>query len=305
MSMTTRLSLFLASTTLLVACVDGTVVEPGRRGGNRTDSIPCYLGQSDANNPWNRAGVMGVRTQPVKCPFMVTQAITYVTLASEIRVPKQTSSSQGYATFWGIWSMFDGYRLASSQGRYYQDHPTLSDFRRAEFSGTYLAGYLGSMQQWGPWSHDSGYVTAETDYGEGRANMVLSGGVQSLGAYVLTNLGAGLQATVRAVTDADTNRYSYSWAIDGQPVGFDNAVIDAYFPSSGIHTVTAYAAYLNGVDTISATLNVYDASIDGPSTVKPFATCSWSASMSGGTSPFSYSWTVPGGLAVQINGSIT
>lgn len=37
-------------------------------------------------------------------------------------------------------------------------------------------------------------------------------------------------------------------------------------------------------------------SIDGPTEARPHATCSWTANVSGGTGPYSYSWTVDGGF---------
>lgn len=53
------------------------------------------------------------------------------------------------------------------------------------------------------------------------------------------------------------------------------------------------------------------ASITGPSGVKPYAYCSWSSNVSGGTPPYSYQWTViPSGdighdywFATQAEGS--
>jgi hypothetical protein len=295
MSVTLRWSwLWTPALVLMVSCVDGVVVEPPQQGGNRTNPLPCILGQQSASNPWNTAGIVGNRTNPENCPFIVFSPRTFVTLATELRIPKQTSPSSGFADFWGVWSMHDGFRVAGSQGSYYEDHPTLTDFRRAQFSISYIAGYIGQNLEFAPWSHDSGYVTALTNHGQGRAYIQLSGGAHTQGARLLVAPGEGLQVSLRAKTDADTNSYNYSWLIDGQPVATNNAVVSHPFTSPGTYSVTAYAAYWDGVDTISTSVRIYDASISGPTNVRPFAICSWSAYTNGGLSPYSYAWSGPG-----------
>jgi hypothetical protein len=46
-------------------------------------------------------------------------------------------------------------------------------------------------------------------------------------------------------------------------------------------------------------------SITGPTEVEPGATCSWQGNVTGGTTPFSYSWTIDGGQTVSTTDNFT
>ncbi|HVA56515.1 MAG TPA: hypothetical protein VNF92_01380 [Gemmatimonadaceae bacterium] len=90
----------------------------------------------------------------------------------------------------------------------------------------------------------------------------------------------------------DTTAYAFKWILDGTQV----ATTDEYTASlsTGLHTLSNVTIRTdNSRDSVVLAVKAYDAAINGPTTVRPFATCTWYGSASNGSSPYSYDWTSP------------
>lgn len=105
---------------------------------------------------------------------------------------------------------------------------------------------------------------------------------------------AGVPTTWYAVSDWDSSAYNFEWSADGGGfVAGDYAT--ATFGSAGTHTLVSIARRMDGTaDTVTKSLEVFDAAISGPNSVQPSATCEWTVAVSGGTAPYTYSWSAPG-----------
>lgn len=90
--------------------------------------------------------------------------------------------------------------------------------------------------------------------------------------------------------------YSFTWSSSAPGVAGVGSSGVVSGVSSGSVTVTASAAGLSGSAQVTVSpppsLSV---SIHGPSPVRSGATCTWYADVSGGTAPYSYSWSASGG----------
>jgi len=103
----------------------------------------------------------------------------------------------------------------------------------------------------------------------------------------------GATGAFRIVPDWDTTGYKFQWYVDGAfSSGDTNATFSRLFSSPATYTIRNDQILAAGdVLTSTSTVKVYNASISGPSNVKPFVTCEWTASASAGTSPYTYGWT--------------
>ena len=104
-----------------------------------------------------------------------------------------------------------------------------------------------------------------------------------------------------STTASGTGPFTYSWTVDGSPAGGNspNLSVDTTGFSSGNHTVAVTVSGTCGSASQSATLTVNaNTTTTDPAdqTVCQGATANFSTT-AGGTSPFSYSWTVDGSPA--------
>jgi hypothetical protein len=102
----------------------------------------------------------------------------------------------------------------------------------------------------------------------------------------------GGSVSFRAKTMWDTSGYNFQWYVNGSGTASDTfATLARTFASIGTYTIRNDQILPDGTTlTSTKTFKVYNASISGPSNVKPFATCEWTASASGASSPYAYSW---------------
>lgn len=98
----------------------------------------------------------------------------------------------------------------------------------------------------------------------------------------------------------DTTGYKYKWYVNGVFSAPDTfATFNTTFGSVGTYTVRNDQIMATGdVSTSTRNIEVYNVSISGPTSVQPFATCEWTASVSSGTAPYTYAWQ-----AVSSNGT--
>lgn len=281
----------LAGALFVAACLGDVATVTGRRGGQHNTPYPCSTGA--LNNAWIQARLGGGQQEP-PCPYHVLQT-SNVAFAAYVFGPKATTSLNGDVELGPVNSVYDGLQVVPWMPRYWQDDPNASDNRLVQFNGYYLAGYTRPDLGQAPWSHDSGTVIATgTNYGTATAFLTMSGSDDATANLVVVPGGAAVGELVllRAFPAADTNAYSaYAWKVDGVSVPGNGAQISYAFTGAGTHTVTALITDLDTTYTASDTVKAYNVTISGPSTVKPFATCTWSGSASSGTSPYSYSWS--------------
>jgi hypothetical protein len=288
----------LSLTCLLCACVGDSVVQPPKGGGVRNQPGSCATGA--LNSAWTNARLSGNRTLPVKCPYQVSYVNQGITLGAELFGPKETTSLNGSATLGPVRSTLDNWTVAASQSQYWGDDPNNSSGRRLVFNVNYQGGHIPAGGP-GPWSHDSGTVIVDgTVYGQAHAYLTLSGSALTAPGYLVVpgQVVAGIPSQLRAVTDVDTNSYTFSWNVDGTGVAYNDARLTTTFATPGTHQVTAYATNAaGGVQTISSTVSVaLNVSFGGSSSAKPGASVTYSAIIgSGGTAPFSYQWLLNGG----------
>ena len=102
----------------------------------------------------------------------------------------------------------------------------------------------------------------------------------------------GTPAIWRSEPAWDTTAYTYEWYLDGSQVA-TTAEYTASL-STGLHTLSNVTIRTdNSRDSVALSVEAYDAAINGPTSVQPFATCTWYGSASNGSSPYSYNWTTP------------
>lgn len=286
--------LALAAAVMTAACVGDAAVITGKGGGQHNTPYNCATGALD--NAWRNARLSGDQTDP-PCPYHVYMTED-VNFAGNVYGPKATTSLGGDVTLNTIRSVYDGVPVVSSMWQDWGDDPNNSDGRMVQFRSSYTAGYVRPDLGEAPWSHDSGTVTVTaTSYGTANAYIAMTGSNDAFANLIVGPGGAAVGQAVpfRAYPAADTNAYtSYAWQVDGASVPGSGAVLDYAFSQDGNHTVTSLITDLDTTYTVNHSVKAYTVTISGPSSVQPFATCTWSGSASGGTSPYSYSWSAIG-----------
>lgn len=112
--------------------------------------------------------------------------------------------------------------------------------------------------------------------------------------------------TWTAGIDGGRSPYTYEWYRDGIQVDTD----DTYTANTGDadFQLELYVTDQNeqqGADTLYVNVTYpLDVSISGPSLIQPDATCTWFSDVSGGESPYAYTWTNDG-VAVSDSASYT
>lgn len=88
-----------------------------------------------------------------------------------------------------------------------------------------------------------------------------------------------------------TNSNESSWSSSNTSVATVSSAGAISAVGTGTATISAVIDGITGSTSVSVVASTLTASISGPSSVKPNTTCYWWATASGGTSPYSYSWS--------------
>jgi len=194
----------------------------------------------------------------------------------------------------GAWGNATGAQLDATQQEFWRDVLNISDSTRyyQKVIGYQLwandcPGFADQYEQV-PSDLASTGMTYE-DYGFG---LVRANGTTPKPSYLYLRDQRDYNAHILGANGSATaSGYVTVYAPAKKPVGYS-------YTRNG-NNVTFYVT----VDKLFPTVvtwqpDTYSASISGPSQVKPFVTCTWSASVTGGVSPYSYSWQ-----AVSTSGS--
>jgi hypothetical protein len=114
---------------------------------------------------------------------------------------------------------------------------------------------------------------------------------------VAVGQGTFLTAKVLDQNGQQMSGYSFTWSSSNGSVATVGSNGYVSGGSIGSATITAEAVGVTGISG-SASVSVvpeFDVSIEGEDEVKPNQSCTWWASVSGGTAPYSYSWSSLGG----------
>jgi Bacterial Ig-like domain (group 2) len=88
-----------------------------------------------------------------------------------------------------------------------------------------------------------------------------------------------------------TNSNESSWSSSNTSVATVSSMGAIAAVGTGTTTISAVIDGITGSTSVTVVASTLTASISGPSSVRPNTTCYWWANASGGTSPYSYSWT--------------
>jgi hypothetical protein len=282
----------------LAACNPGDiVVRDPSKGGLHNQPGNCVVGP--ASSAWTNARLSGTQVLPEKCPYNVTTVNERIPLSVDLFGPKSTTYASGFGTLWPVVSTLgDNFVAASSQSVYWQDDMNDPDGRILTFNVWYNAGHypVGGP---GPWSQDSGKVTVDfAVFGVAEAFFRTSGSANVTPGYLMAPAApvAGNATTFRAITGVDTNAYNFSWRVDGTSRSNNDADLVTQFATAGSHQVVVYATNASDkVDTMPATVLVrVNVSFTGSESMKSGGTTTFSAVLSGGTSPYTYVWKLNG-----------
>lgn len=265
---------------------------PGKGGWNN-DNGDCSPNPSSA---WTE-NHLGVRIQSPTCPYEV-------------------ASNSASVIFAGIDTTSISYVTGSSDADLVVTDTVTGDFVgppddgagfvQSTYSDTMYVAYLAMTGQPGEYAVPSTNDTLMVDEIASTANnmavwdgassawLLIHGHVSATAQDLLGNNGAveDVPAMWRSKPAWDTTGYTYAWYLDGTQV----ATSDEYTASlsSGLHTLSNVTIRAdNSRDSVVLSVKAYDAAINGPTSVQPFATCTWYGSASGATSPYSYNWTSP------------
>ena len=149
-------------------------------------------------------------------------------------------------------------------------------------------------------AYDSGFVEMTTIFGHAPGRVILAGGVayhtaadqSSLDVPPLSTL---YPSTIRAIPQADTNSYGWSWQVDGAIVNNPDARLTTTL-MPGYHTVKALAQLSDlTVDTIHATVySQFSVSVSGETAPAANSATEYAVNIGMGTAPFAIRWFLDG-----------
>jgi hypothetical protein len=266
-------------------CIDIRISSPGGH-----DS--CADGQAGG---WPTS-MNFVVTNPV-CPFVIAFDGETVWYSGSVTAPSSVVNPSASYLLSNVYNSYDVSGIASDRSLFFQTGPS-----------SYQADIMmGGNPGWGERDLSDPSHMQDSIVVEG-ASMVglldptswkaLSGHVNGARPDLLGSTGVltGVPNTWYLKSAEDSTGYSYKWIVDGSEVA--GAVGATYSTSlaAGTHTIAGVAIRADNTrDSVVKSLEAYYPSISGPSSVQPFATCEWSVSISGGTSPFSYDWEAASG----------
>jgi hypothetical protein len=153
-------------------------------------------------------------------------------------------------------------------------YPTVVQYPNNQFGGTFQA---------------EAYVVVPVVYKGGNGRIVGPTGALP-----------GQVSTFRVIPYWDTTAYNFTWSVNGSSSPGDTwPTVTKSFASTGTYTLQGNQGIPDGsILSTTTTVKVFNGSISGPTNVRPFTTCEWSASASAATAPYTYSWQ-----AVSSSGS--
>lgn len=280
------------------ACPADTT-SPGK-GGRNDEPNPCGNGK---NNGWTNNQLTLEMSKP-PCPFEIKTAGATVTFAGRITAPstKITYLSPGgavssYVTAF-VMKRSDASQIAFDGFNTFQQSPSDPNIFFSEISMDGNPGYY--VEASNPTKMlDSLHAQAQfMASGYAESWKFLAGNINANAPIIIGGnaIATGQIGTWRSYPEWDTTAYNYKWLVDGQEVA--GAIGAAYSTSftTGTHSVSNVTIRADNTrDSLTVFVKAYNGSISGPSNVRPFVTCIWFADASGGTAPYSYSWTAVGG----------
>lgn len=266
------------------------------------ETRPCPPG--GANSAWTSNSLQLNVTKP-PCPFIIKSTQSEVTYGAVIEAP---ANKIGFSYPGGpVLSYITAYVLKLSTATEITSSHFIPFVPLPGYPSIYRA--LVDMSGFPGWYLESADPTMMLDSLHVEAGSMASGGFPSAWKRMPGRINAGAQdiigpnaiatgqlGTWRSYTQWDTTAYTYRWIVDGQEVV--GAVGNTYSRtlSAGAHTIANVTIRADDSrDTASVNVKAFNGAIAGPASVKPFASCSWSASASGGSAPYGFSWSAPGG----------
>ncbi len=120
---------------------------------------------------------------------------------------------------------------------------------------------------------------------------------------------AGKPFSCTVSASGGTSPYAFTWSVDGISQTQTGPSLTITFPVKGTHTVNATATDANGVtSSATATVNIAGQPLTGDFTFNPTPPtagkpATFTASSSGGTSPYTFSWTFGDSATITMTGS--
>lgn len=267
--------------------------DPGGSGVNH-ESRPCsYAGTSAWNN-----NLLQMEVSQPPCPFVVKAASDIVTYAARVTAPstKVNSGGSSYVDAW-VLKARDASTIASDTFNPYQQSPNDPTIYFADVSATGTPGLYPEPDTTTK-LRDSlsafSYYMASNGIAEGWK--IIPGRIDATAQSVIGPAGvvSGGTGSWHSYPQWDTTAYRYKWVVDGVLQTGTGAWLSKSF-TTGTHTVANVTIRADNTrDSIVKTVKSFVVTISGPSSVRPFATCEWTGSASGGTSPYSFAWTAAG-----------